>query len=44
MAQPHLATVVEIKEQTMVAVTQINWLEDEDVHRVLDQAPGVDRR
>ena len=43
-AQPHFAAIVEVNEQPMVAVVQIDRLEDEDVHRVLDLAARVARR
>src|SRR5215510_7628745 len=38
--QPHLATIVEVNEQPMVAAAQIDGLEDEDIHRVLNLAGG----
>jgi hypothetical protein len=42
-AHPHFAAVVEVEEQPMVAAAQIDRLENEDIHGVLDHATGVDR-
>ena len=40
-AQPHLAAVVVVEEQPVVAVLQVDRLEDEDVRRVLDLAVAI---
>ena len=43
-AHPHLAAVVEIKKHPMVALAEIDGLQNEDVHRIFDHPPGVYRR
>src|SRR2546422_1636617 len=39
-AQTHLAAVVEVEQHLLVALAEIDGLQDEDVHRVLDHAGG----
>ncbi len=40
----HVAAIVEVEQQLVAALAEVDRLQDEDVHRVLDPAAGISRR